>query len=1099
MGSLPLRNTTQSDNELKARIASLSPKQKELFEQLLGSRNAGSNNHKIPKKDQNEYPLSPAQKRMWFLAHTASGRDLYNVHFSMQLGDRIDIGIIRKSLQLLIQRHDILRTTFHINNGEPFQKISRQNKVNVEIVNTKAASTDTIREIIREVSQQEFKFYFDLENGPLVRIVLLTNNSNFSCLFVTMHHLVADAWSVEIFKKELSIVYQAFAMKRIPDLRVLNVHYGDYAMWQIERLNKPELNRSLEFWVKKLQDLPRPIQLCVDKERPTHATFRGGQCRMTLDRLIKKRILGAAQEQKVSLFIFLLSAFKVLLFRYTGSPDLLIGTPVANRINSEMEDIMGYFVNVLVIRSNPSGEIPFYSWVQQMRKIVLESMIHEEVPFDKLLEHLHIKRDLSHHPVYQVSCQLINLTLQKAAYTPESPYMIEVEKETIDLDLAVNFFNTNDELIIQMEYSKDVFNADRIHKMLQHFKNILLSVTADINLRIDEISLLETDEFQKIVYGFNQTKQIHASSLKLPDLVFEAIDLHPDRHALVTSDFYITYKELGKQVIRLAKQLKQMNAQRGKVIGICMGSKPEMVIGILGILVSGATYLPLDKGLPKDRMSKMISDSKASFIIADPDMVSLFTTPECQIPVITYEAKEIIETDASTYFSIAPGYSKKDLAYVMYTSGSSGSPKGVMVSHESICNHLLWMKEQLPLETNDRVIQKYSICFDPSVWEIFGTLICGATLVLSGNKQNDPSALTRMLIDFKITAIDLTPSMLQLMVSNPAFEQAIQLRRITCGGESLTLELLKQVKNCCKAQLYNFYGPTEATIAATCFSCNTLAKNDPLTVGFPIYNTQVYVLDIKLNPLPCGVKGEIFIGGKGVSEGYINNSKLSAEKFIGNPFVPEERMYKTGDTGTLLENGSLMWLGRNDRQIKLHGIRIEPEEIESLILEYEGIRHVRVISKDYGEADHRLFCFLVCYEIPVSFEDLSLFLQRKLPVYMVPSMYIMLDELPVNANGKTDDKFLLEKVPHLRYDESIPITYEPITSLQQSILQIWKEVLKCNQISLDEDFFMIGGHSLLLVSLQLHLEKSLGYKVELMKFFEYPTVRLMAIYLENIS
>jgi len=796
----------------------------------------------------------------------------------------------------------------------------------------------------------------------------------------------------------------------------------------------------------------------------------------------------------------LLAAFKTLLYRYSGQDDIIVGTPIAGRRYSELEQLVGFFVNTLVLRSNLSGEPSFRELLARVRDATLDAYEHQDLPFEKLVEELQPQRDVSRPPLFQVLFVFQNTPVSVPDFPGLKASNVTLHNGTAKFDLTLAMEEQNGELSATIEYNTDLFRKETIRSLLRHFENVLQEITSKPDTSISRLQLLTDAERQKIVVDWNDTGREYPSGKWLHGLVEEQVEATPDALAVIFEEERLTYRELNGRANQLAYYLKSLGVKTNDLIGICAERSVEMVVGLLGILKAGAAYVPLDPSYPKGRLDFMLSDANIKLLLTQQSVIDSLSISGRDTKTICLDAEwETIarESENNPQNRATP----ESLAYVIYTSGSTGQPKGTMNSHRGICNRLFWMQEQYGLSETDRVLQKNPFSFDVSVWEFFWPLMTGACLVVARPEgHKDSSYLVDVITEHAVTTLHFVPSMLQVFVEEPRVEQCRSLKRIICSGEALPFELQERCFDRLDVALHNLYGPTEAAIDVTYWECKRDYERKIVPIGYPIANTQIYILDTHLQALPVGVPGELYIGGKGLAHGYLNRPDLTAEKFIPDPFSsePGNRLYKTGDLARLLSDGAIEFLGRIDHQVKVRGFRIELGEIEAALLQHPSVQESAVITRDDLGDDPRLVAYLIAKEEPsLRIDSLRRFLEDRLPDYMVPSHFVFLESMPLTPNGKVDRKSL--PVPeNLRPDLEAEYT-APATELERTIAEIWRNTLGLEKVGVYDNFFDLGGHSLLLVQVHNRLRSKLNQKIAVLDLFRYPTIKSLARHLSQGS
>ena len=904
------------------------------------------------------FPLSFAQQRLWFLYQLTPDNPFYNVPAAIRLTGTLDQTALERSFQEIVRRHAALRTTFTTIDGQPVQIVEPDVKVGLLVVKNQTVAVSDRERISQQLATAEAQRPFNLTTEPLLRVTLLQFDSTDAVLLLTMHHIVADGWSLGVLLRELACLYTAFVERRTPGLPPLPIQYTDFACWQRNWLQGKVLEDQMAYWRRQLRDLS-VLHLPSDRPRPAVQTYRGATSPLQIPPALTQALEAFSQQSGVSLFMTLLAAFQTLLYRYTGQEDIAIGSPIANRHRSELEGLIGFFVNSLVMRSDLSGNPTFRELLERVRNVALEAYMHQDLPFEKLVEELEPQRDLSRNPLFQVAFALQNAPMQPLellGLTLE-PTKLELGSTRFDLEVHLwepthglrSLWQSQSGLSGFISYNTDLFDRDRINRLVGHFQTLLEGIVANPDARLSDLPLLTTAEHQQIFTewmrsplnkGGNQTPLPEVPLLKgdnggsMQELcfhqIFEAqVEYAPKAIAIVSDQGALTYRELNQKADRLAQTLIKMGVQADSLIGLCVERSADMLIGILGILKAGGAYVPLDPNYPSDRLHFMLTDTQVSILLTQSWLVESLPASPALILCLDQPLPPNLEL-----CEVAP-LTPNHLAYVIYTSGSTGTPKGVLLSHRGLCNAVKAKQHVFQLSGNSRILQFSSLSFDASIFEIALTFALGGTLYIPPKPAQLPGmALVQFLKDNAITHALLTPAVLAVLPS--AELPALQV--LITGGEACSSQVVERWA--VNRHFFNAYGPTETTIWATV--AELYPGDNPLTIGRPILNTQVYILDANLNPVPAGIPGELYIGGEGLARGYLNRPELTAEKFIdlGLP----TRLYKTGDRARYRTDGTIEFLGRVDNQIKIRGFRVELGEIEATLQRHPAIQDAVVIA-----------------------------------------------------------------------------------------------------------------------------------------------------------
>ncbi len=1067
--------------DLRKRIAALSPAKRALLELRLQKQGLASPAiQTIPRRTiQEAIPLSFAQQRLWFLDQFEPNSPLYNIIKAIRIQGPLRREALQHTLNMIIKRHEVLRTIFIARDGTPHQIIRDPQPAPLQVIDLRPWPAATREAEAHRLLQQEAHRPFDLTQDLMLRATLLHLKQEEYLLLLVMHHIASDGWSMSVLFREFSILYAAFASGQPSPLPELPLQYADFAIWQREWLQGKVLDEQLAYWKKQLADAPPLLELPTDHPRPSVQQFRGAHHPFQISSSLTDALKGMSQQEGVTLFMTLLAAFQTLLYRYSGQEDILIGSPIAGRTRAELEGLIGFFVNTLVLRTRFAETLTFRELLSQVREVCLGAYAHQELPFEKLVEELQPARSLSHTPLFQVLFVLQNTPRSTLALPGVTVSPLDVEGDTTKFDLTLSLTEERDGLKGWMKYNTALFGRTTIQRMVGHFQTLLAGIVANPDQPIGLLPLLTPPERHQLLVEWNNTQTDYSTEWCIHELFEAQVERTPDAIAVVFEDTYLTYRELNARANQLAHHLREVGVGPEVLVGIYMERSLEMVVGILGILKAGGAYMPLDPIYPQERLAFMLTDAQVQIVLTQEELLASLPMLENSLVLcLTRDWEEITQKSSE---NLSTEITTDNLAYVMYTSGSTGKPKGVMISHRGICNYLLWIQRAYPLTEKDRVLQRASFGFDVSVREIFWPLIAGAQLVMirAGNHY-DIAYLIQLIRDQHITVVRFEPSVLQVLLKEQGLETCKNLRHVICGGELLPSELQEQLFIQLDTEFHNAYGPTEASISATFWTC----KRDEnylrsVPIGFPIANTQIYLLDAHLQPVPVGIPGELYISGEGLARGYFNRPELTAEKFIPNPFCnePGSRLYKTGDLARYRPDGSIEFLGRIDDQVKIRGFRIELGEIEVVLSQHVAVRDAVVLLREDLPGDKRLVAYIVPHppeQVP-SLHDLQSFLKQKLPEYMLPSAYVFLEVFPLTPSGKINRRAL--PAPERTRPALDTGFVAPRTSMEALIAEIWQEVLGVDRVGVYDNFFDLGGHSLLSMQVVARLEKQVGIRI----------------------
>ena len=1055
----------------------------------------------LPRANNSDLPLSYAQQRLWFLDQLEPNSALYNLPIALRLVGNVNQAALEQSLQEIIHRHEALRTNFVTVNGKSSQIIQTQTNWTLSVLEWQYLPPGEQEIATQQLIQQQAIQPFELASVALLRATLVVLSETEHILLMCMHHLVSDAWSMGVFIEELAALYNAYSQGQPSPLTPLPIQYADFALWQRNWLQGDVLQNQLSYWQQQLKDAPALLSLPTDRPRPAVQTFNGANLQFTLSVELTNRLTKLSQEQGATLFMTLLAAYDILLYRYTGVADILVGSPIANRDRSETEGLIGFFVNTLVMRSNLAGNPSFTQLLARVREMALGAYTHQDLPFEMLVEILRPERDLSHAPLFQVAFSLQNAPMQQVNFAGLTVNPLIVEGITAKFDVSLLIENTTNGLVGWWQYNTDLFDERTIKRMTGHFVTLLESIVANPQQQISQLPLLTAVEQHQLLVEWNSTQADYPQDKCIHQLFEEQVQRTPDAVAVVFGSEQLTYKQLNCRANQLAHYLRSLGVKPDVLVGICVERSLEMLIGLLGILKAGGAYLPLDPDYPTERLRFMLEDAQVSVLLTQQRVIERL--PEHQANQVCLD--EVWEKiDQNNQDNPTSGVKAFHLANVIYTSGSTGRPKGVMVEHKGLCNLTQAQIQTFSVDCHSRILQFASFSFDASIWEVVMALGSGATLYLGTKDSLLPGKpLIEQLRNHGITHITLPPSALAVMPS----EELPTLQTIIVAGEACPAELIKQWS--VGRNFFNAYGPTEASVCATICKATPKAmtsgrsetnakctnEDEKISIGKAIANTQIHILDEYLQPVPVGVPGELHIGGVGLARGYLNRPELTQEKFITNPFGTG-RLYKTGDLARYLPDSNIEYIGRIDNQVKIRGFRIEIGEIEAALSQHGDVQICCIIAREETPGNKRLVAYVVLQKgITLTTGELRQFLSNKLPGYMIPNVFVMLESLPLTPNGKVDRRAL--PAPDLQQELSDYVM--PNTEVESIIAGIWQKALAVEKVGIYNNFFELGGHSLLLVKINHELQEELGLELSIVDMFNYPTINSLSQYLNTKS
>jgi natural product biosynthesis luciferase-like monooxygenase protein/amino acid adenylation domain-containing protein len=1041
---------------------------------------------KIPKVEEDvSYELSSSQFRLWLLSQFQEGNIAYNMPSLYEFKGILNVASLENALAAIIDRHESLRTLFI---EDQYGNV-RQIILNSEDIKFKLGYEDLSNELNREekinkVIYSEANFSFDLSSDCLFRAKLIKTSDNTYMFSIVMHHIISDAWSCEVMISEILMLYNTYLNNTTNSLPSLQLQYKDYAAWQKNLLKGDSIKGHKEYWVNLYEKKIPLLNLPQSMKRPLIKTYRGKSSSRLYDKGLLKKVNDICLAQECTLFMGLFAAVNTLLYRYSNQTNIIIGTPSANREHSELHNQIGLYVNTLALKTEFSGSDSYRTLLEKIKEVTLAAYEHQIYPFDELVDHLFLNRDMSRNPLFDIMVRVENSKIFKKNTEKVSNIEIiqhrakDINFSKFDLEFAFN--EVDNELGLTIIYNTDLYTEEFINTLLNHFDKLLHSIIADTNVALNLLDYLTDFEKEQILCQFNDTKSDYPIDKSVINLFEEQVKRTPENIALVFGERELTYEELNKSSNQLALYLREkFDICPEDLVGVKLEKSQILIIAILGVLKAGGAYVPIDPNYPADRIKAIESDSNCKLIL-DKQFFIDFEKIRKNLDEKNLDVK--IKSDS--------------LIYVIYTSGSTGTPKGIMMKHQNMFNLISFHIEQFSTEEVKRVLQFTSISFDVSFQEIFTTLLRGATLYpVTEIVKKNAEQLSAFIENEKIDTVFLPTSYFKALIALKEFYQLIDLnliKNIIVAGEQLTLstENIERLRKS-ETRLFNHYGPAETHVVTTIELKNKDLRYNP-SIGNPISNTQIYILDANLQLVPAGVPGKLYISGAGVSKGYLNKEELTREKFISNPFIFGNIMYDTGDLGTWLHNGNIEFLGRNDNQVKIRGFRVELGEIENVILKYsESIKQVLLQTKEGDNGK-----LLVAYIVSESFDKTELrnFLESKLPDYMIPSFYVLLDSLPLNSNGKIDKK----QLPEVLVTDAVKKDYvAPRNDLEKNLLNIWKEVLKIDQIGISDNFFYLGGHSLIVGQVINRIQRELNMTVSFKVFFEQPTVMGISKVLEK--
>ncbi len=1035
-------------------------------------------------------PLSSGQQQLWLLAQLTPDTPVYNECVTIRIPGPLDASALERSLNEFIRRHEICRTTFPVVDGMPVQLISPSLTLALPLIDLRSLPEGEREIQVQRIMTERASALFDLSVGPLLRPILLRLSDEEHRLFISLHHIIFDGVALyQVFLPELNAIYEALAAGLPSPLPEPSIQYADYACWQREWLRGDHIAAQLDYWKMQLANAPTSLELYTDRPRPAAPSYRGAMHRFALSKQLTDSLKAVSQQEGVTFYMMLVAAFQTLLYRYTGQDDMLTGTASAGRKLPEVQRMMGFFLNTLVLRTNLSGNPIFRELLAQVRGITLAALAHQDVPFEYLVKELQPERNLNTNPFFQTLL----------TFVPPQPVLpsgwtltqMEAHAGAAKFDLYLEVDDTPGGLAGRFMYNTDLFDTATVERMAEHWHILLEGIVRDPSQRIADLPILSEKELHRLLVEWNDTRTTYPAHQAVHRLFEAQVERAPEAIALIYEDRTLTYRDLNRRANQLAHRLRALGVASTSVVGICMDRSLELIVSMLAILKAGGAYLPLDPSYPADRLAFMLQDTGATVLITQHHYLDLFAAQSLHL--ISLDANwQAIENEPQENL---PGDTGGDsLAYIMYTSGSTGKPKGVEIRHRSI-NRLVFGVNYAYLDDTRTLLHMAAISFDASTLEVWGALLHGARCVLYPGRIPTPKNIKELIRKHGITTLWLTASLFNAIIDeDPSTLSGAQ--QVMTGGEALSVAHISRASRALPStELINGYGPTETTTFACCYNIPRAVDETwrSIPIGRPIGNTSIYITDRHMRPAPIGVPGELHIGGAGLARGYLNRPELTAARFVANPFDddPEARLYKTGDRVRYLPDGNIEFIGRIDQQVKIRGFRIEPGEIETALGQHPSLLESLVVARENTRQEK----YLLAYVVPrhghtLTEDELRHFLKLSLPEYMIPSRFIQLKSFPLTPNGKLDWQAL--PTPDVDGAMTIDSYVAPTSMTEHQLVAIWEQLLKREHIGIRDNFFYLGGHSLLAALLVDHIEQSFGKKIPLATLFAGPTIEQLA-------
>jgi amino acid adenylation domain-containing protein len=1043
-----------------------------------------------PAPRHGDLPLSYSQQRMWFLEQLAPGNAAFHIPLGMRLRGRLGPAALAGTFREVARRHEILRTTFPVRDGLPVQCVGPAMDVPLPLVDLSGLGAAREPEAWR-IAAEHARRLFDLAAGPLVRTLLLRLEEQDHVLVCVMHHAVSDGWSRGVLTREVSALYGALLEGRPSPLPELPIQYADYAVWQRQWLRESS-ESGLAYWREHLAGAPPVHRLPTDRPRPPVQTYAGAREPVRLSPALSERLNALSRQAGSTLFMTLLAAFFALLRRYTDQDDHVAGTSVAGRTRPEIESLIGFFVNMLPLRADTSGDPAFADLLKQMREVTLEAFARQDLPFEAMVEALQPERSLSYPPLFQVVLTLQNAPVSELALPGLTLSFPQVEQVAAKYDLLLDLWEGGEGGAGALELNADLFDGATGRRIVRHFESLLAGAVAAPERRLSELPLLDEAERLQAVAEPNRSEADYSRDRCVHELIERQAAESPDAVAVICGEESLTCRELDRRANQVARHLASLGVGPGDLVGLCLDHSLEEVIGLLGVLKAGAGYVPLDPGHPPRRLLHALADAGARVALTQERLAPRLLETGLALVRLDADAPAIPREDATLPARRA---TPRDVAYVIYTSGSTGEPKGVAIQHQALVNYVEWASAAYLRGESAGFPLYSSLAFDLTVTSIFMALVTGNPLIVFRGEDGEPP-LRAILDDGRVGVLKLTPSHLTLIKDQDNRRSAV--RRLVVGGEALATRLAREVHDSFggRVEIYNEYGPTEATVGCMIHRFDPVAAERPFVpIGRPAANTQVYVLDLWLNPVPENVVGELHVAGDGLALGYLNRPELTAGRFLPSPFVPGRRMYRTGDLARRLPGGEVDFVGRADGQVKLRGFRIETGEIEAVLGEHPAVRDCAVLLREDAPGDRRLVAYLVAKGETPSTSELRRFLEERLPAFMLPAAFISLETMPVTGNGKVDRHAL--PAPDGGRPELEAAYTAPETEMEQAIAGIWKGVLRLPEIGLYDNFFHLGGQSILATQVIQRINQRFRVNLPIRAIFGESTVAGLSVLVEE--
>lgn len=1062
----------------------LSPTKRALLEKWMRGE-SNSYSATIPRRPVDSPSLtSYQQRRQLFLELFNRDTAVNNLSVFLELTGRLNISTLEQSANKIIARHDTLRTRFCFDQGLPVPEVLPELRATISIVHLEEFNGIEKRSRAQTHAERDVRIPFDLTNGPLIRIKLFALSEEKCLLLVVVHHTIADGWSLGVFLRELMAFYHEIVDNKLNPLSALSIQYADYVHWQAGEKLEKALQSSMSYWKRRLGGELPLLELPADHPRGTRPSLSGGTHRFTISGNVTEDLEKISRESDATLFMILLTAYFILLHRYSGQDEIIVGSPIANRNHSDLENMIGVFINTLALRVDLSTKPTFREVLVQVRDVCREAYAHADLPFEKIVEELKPQRDLNRTPIFQTVFNMQSAPLPKLDIPGIEIGFVDLDRGASEFDLTLLIAKQDGACFATVEYSDELFAAETVARMFQSYQILLEDIIAHPDCSISRLQMISKEEHEHFVHELNQTEVKFPKEKCVYELFEGQVEKSPAAVALISDHDSLTYSELNRRANRLARHLKELGVEQGTRVGILMERSTDVVEALLGVLKAGGIYIPIHAAFPLQRIQFILNDANVKVLLADKE--HRFSIDQ-SIAIVNLNDEDVLAHDDS---NLKSEINSSHPAYIIYTSGSTGNPKGVIVRHSSLVNFLWSMLQRPGIKQDDVLLAVTPISFDIAALELFLPLIAGATVVIASKEMTvNPAMIGEAITRYKVSMMQATPATWQLLLET-GWTGSPALNAL-CGGEALTRKLADQLLNRVNI-LWNMYGPTETTVWSSVSQINK--GNDPITIGKPIGNTTLYILDHDLQIAPVGVVGELHIGGEGVADGYLNRDVLTSKQFIPDPFSskPGARLYKTGDCARYLTDDSIEILGRMDDQVKINGHRIELQEISAILSEHPSVHDAIVIAME-TPGEKNMVAYLV--QKPgslINIAELREFLGKKLPAYMIPAFFINLDSLPLTANGKIDRKAL----PVPGNQPCLSSYIAPRNECEKLLAEIWRNVLRIERVGIHDNFFDLGGASM--QSLQVVAKANMyGIPLSVENIFEYQTIAELAAQIKD--